>query len=182
MPACFPARPGPHPLDHIPLWALLYSEAFLSFCIRSYLWNARSFSCSMQTLSCSMWDLVPRPGIKFGPPATRARSLSHRTTREVPTSLSWNLVTLFGLTDALLVHLWVWVYHFVYFYVSNEFPNELNSLRDLIPGLGPHQPHCTNSSILCMVNEPRSWVCAPHHLDSSILDPCNSRPEKTRRV
>ena len=45
------------------------------------------FSCSRRTLSCSMWDLVPRPGIKPGPPALGARSLSHWTTREVPALL-----------------------------------------------------------------------------------------------
>ena len=33
-------------------------------------------------LSCSMWDLVPRPGMKPGPPALGARSLSHWTARE----------------------------------------------------------------------------------------------------
>ena len=42
------------------------------------------FSCSMQTLSCGMWDLVPWPGIKPRPPALGAWSLSHWTTREVP--------------------------------------------------------------------------------------------------
>ena len=42
------------------------------------------FSCSMQTLSCGMWDLVPRPGIKPRPPALGAWSLRHWTTREVP--------------------------------------------------------------------------------------------------
>ena len=35
-------------------------------------------------LCCSMWDLVPRPGIKPGSPALGMQSLSHRTTREVP--------------------------------------------------------------------------------------------------
>ena len=35
-------------------------------------------------LSCSMWDLVPWPGIKPGPPALGAESLNHRTSREVP--------------------------------------------------------------------------------------------------
>ena len=35
-------------------------------------------------LRCSMWDLVPQPGIKPGPPALGAESLSHWTTREVP--------------------------------------------------------------------------------------------------
>ena len=36
-------------------------------------------------LSGSMWDQVPRPGIKYGPPALGAAwRLSHWTTREVP--------------------------------------------------------------------------------------------------
>ena len=35
-------------------------------------------------LSCSMRDLVPRPGIEPGPPALGAWSLSPWTTREVP--------------------------------------------------------------------------------------------------
>ena len=34
--------------------------------------------------SCGMWDLVPRPGIELRPPALGVWSLSHRTTREVP--------------------------------------------------------------------------------------------------
>ena len=37
------------------------------------------------SLNCSMWDLVPWPGIKHRPPALAAWSLiSHWTTREVP--------------------------------------------------------------------------------------------------
>ena len=35
-------------------------------------------------LSCSMWDLVPQPGMEPGPPALGAQSLSLWTTREVP--------------------------------------------------------------------------------------------------
>ena len=36
-------------------------------------------------LSWGMWNLVPQPGIKPGPPALGAQSyLSHWTTREVP--------------------------------------------------------------------------------------------------
>ena len=42
------------------------------------------FSCGMGTLSGSMWDLIPQPGIKPRPPALRVWSLSHWTTREVP--------------------------------------------------------------------------------------------------
>ena len=38
-------------------------------------------------LSCSMRDLVPRPGIESGPPALGEWSLSHRTTRVVPVTL-----------------------------------------------------------------------------------------------
>ena len=37
------------------------------------------FSCSIQTLSCGMWDLVPWPGIRFGPLTLRAENLSHWT-------------------------------------------------------------------------------------------------------
>ena len=47
--------------------------------------------CSMQNLlvvacefSCSMWDLVPSPGIEPRPPALGVQSLSHWTTKEVP--------------------------------------------------------------------------------------------------
>ena len=39
--------------------------------------------CSMQTLSCGMWDLVPQPGINPRPPALGVRSLSHWTTKDV---------------------------------------------------------------------------------------------------
>ena len=42
------------------------------------------FSCGIWTLG---WDLVPRPGIKPGPPASAAWSLSHSTTGVVPSSL-----------------------------------------------------------------------------------------------
>ena len=41
----------------------------------------RSFSCSMQTLSCCMWDLVPRP------PPLGVQSLSHWISRQVPAML-----------------------------------------------------------------------------------------------
>ena len=41
------------------------------------------FSCSRQASSCGLWDLIPQPGIKPGPPAMGTQSLSHWTTREV---------------------------------------------------------------------------------------------------
>ena len=42
------------------------------------------FSCGKWSLSWSMWDLVPWPGIKPRAPALGVQSLSHWTTREVP--------------------------------------------------------------------------------------------------
>ena len=41
--------------------------------------SLQDLSCTMQTLSWGMWDLVPSPGIKPGLPALGARSLSHWT-------------------------------------------------------------------------------------------------------
>ena len=41
------------------------------------------FSCGVWTLSCSLWDLVPWPGIKPVPPALGVQSLSHWITRQV---------------------------------------------------------------------------------------------------
>ena len=43
------------------------------------------FSLTVLSLSCSMWDLVPWPGIEPGPPALEHRD-TRRTTREVPLS------------------------------------------------------------------------------------------------
>ena len=44
---------------------------------------------------CRLKDLVPQPGIKPGLPAFRTRSLSHWTTREVPTmDISCSIVLL----------------------------------------------------------------------------------------
>ena len=37
-----------------------------------------------QGLSCSIWDLVPQPGMESWPPALGVQILTHWTTREVP--------------------------------------------------------------------------------------------------
>jgi len=47
--------------------------------------RGRSLSSSMQTLSCSMWNLVPWPEMDPGSPALGAQSLNHWTTRKSPT-------------------------------------------------------------------------------------------------
>ena len=70
-------------------WGLfLDSQFFLKILIylahRVLVVACRIFSCDMRTLRCGMWDLVPSPGIKPGPPALEAQSLSHWTTREGP--------------------------------------------------------------------------------------------------
>ena len=47
------------------------------------------FSCVMQTLRSSAWDLVPWPGTEPRAPALGAQSLSHWTSKEVPWRLSF---------------------------------------------------------------------------------------------
>ena len=62
------------------------------------------FNCDMQTFSRSMWNLVPWPGMEPGPPVLGARSLSHWTTREVPSSRAWKKILAYpALHDALIV-------------------------------------------------------------------------------
>ena len=46
--------------------------------------SCSNFSWGIPTLSSCTWDLVPWPGIEFGPPEFGAGSLSHWATREVP--------------------------------------------------------------------------------------------------
>ena len=65
------------------VWQLSKIYIYLFGCARSQL-SCWIFSCHLKTLSCSMWDLVPWPGMEPGPPALGAQSLSHWTTREVP--------------------------------------------------------------------------------------------------
>ena len=43
----------------------------------------------MLGLSCGMWDIVPWPGIKPGPPALGAWSFSHWSMRDVPMEDLW---------------------------------------------------------------------------------------------
>ena len=52
----------------------------------SSLWHVGCgiFSCGMRTLSCSMWDLIPRPEIEPRPLALGTQSLNCWPPREVP--------------------------------------------------------------------------------------------------
>ena len=68
-----------------------HREGFFFLNIYLFVWihqilvaTSKIFTCGMQTLSYSMWDLVPWPGIEPGPLALGAQSLSHWTSRKVP--------------------------------------------------------------------------------------------------
>ena len=61
---------------------------------QSSLWQARSYTSSMWTLSCRMWDLAPWRRIQPGPPALRGWSLSHWITRSPREVLSSALYAL----------------------------------------------------------------------------------------
>ena len=54
---------------------------YLFGCTGSWLQHLKSFSCSMSTLNCSMWDLVPQQGIKLWTPcigSMESQPLDHR--------------------------------------------------------------------------------------------------------
>ena len=54
--------------------SFLYFLIFIFICLAAPALDFGTWDlcCSMQTLSCSMWDLVARPGIEPGPPALGA--------------------------------------------------------------------------------------------------------------
>ena len=68
---------------HIITWNMAWFfslNTYLFGCAGSSLQHVESFNCGMQTLSCSMCDLVPWPGIKPRPFALGAQSLRPWTT------------------------------------------------------------------------------------------------------
>ena len=67
------------------IWVFKKLFICLFDCARSWFWHAGSFSCSMQTLSCGMWNLVPWLEIELGPPALGVWSL-----RTSNTCLNWD--------------------------------------------------------------------------------------------
>ena len=78
----------PLPLKYKDLLLLLFFKKifiYLFGCTGSYLRHTGSLvvACKLLGAAC-MWDPVPRPGIKPGPPALGAQSLIHCATREVP--------------------------------------------------------------------------------------------------
>ena len=76
------------------------------------------FSCPTWPLSCSLWDLVPWPGIKSKPPALEAWSLRHWTTTKVP---KWPYLTKHSGYFPLVIYLMVYeVLYFVLFYIKSD--------------------------------------------------------------
>ena len=74
-------------------WTAAYQTPLSMGFSRQEYWSGAplpSPHCSMQTLICGIWDLVPWPGLEPGFPALGAWSLSHWTTREVPEVSSSN--------------------------------------------------------------------------------------------
>ena len=63
---------------------LFLKYLFIILAVLGLSFGSHNLHWSIKTLSCGLWDLVPRPGIKPGPPILGAQSLSHWTTREVP--------------------------------------------------------------------------------------------------
>ena len=72
------------------------------------LWHTRSFSCSILTVSCGMWDLIPQPGIGPRPPSLGVQSLSHWPTREVLRLSLLSFVVLLRLRMLPHTQWWLW--------------------------------------------------------------------------
>ena len=85
--------------------SLIHFEFIFVYGVRK--WNF-SLNCSMQALSWSLWDLVPRLEIEPGLPVLGAWSLSHWTTREVPSLMLWCSFWGNGWNGCWISHLICW--------------------------------------------------------------------------
>ena len=96
----------------------LVSSHFLQFYF--YLINidlaALGLSCSIRTLSLSIWCLVPWPRIKPRDPALGAWSLSHWTTKNVPLSVVLNV----SLLESNQVRYWLSRTRFPFFWTGSS--------------------------------------------------------------
>ena len=70
-----------------------------------FIWLCQFLVAAYRISSCSMWELVPWPWIKPGPPESKLRSLSHWTAADVPASIFWLL---------WIKLLWMWVYRYLF--------------------------------------------------------------------
>ena len=70
-------------LPHLPLNITINTFFFLNICLLICLCWVLVVAQKIFDLCCSMWDLVPWPGIEYEPPALEVWSFSHWGTREV---------------------------------------------------------------------------------------------------
>ena len=68
----------------IYVFTWLHQVLAVAYRISDLHFDRQALRCSIGTLSCGMWDLVPWPGIKPRPSALGLQSLSHWTTSGVP--------------------------------------------------------------------------------------------------
>ena len=73
-------------------------------------------------LSCSMWDLVPWPGIEPGPPALGAERVNHRTSREVPAEIFFKPKVLFCTYSVHCIYLLSYFFPSIQHSISTFFP------------------------------------------------------------
>ena len=73
------------------------------------------FAVACRILSCSMWDLVPWSEMEHRPPALRVQSLSHWTTREVP---SRNIYSLHAESLDVFLNLLIFSINYIFIYFS----------------------------------------------------------------
>ena len=135
------------------------------------------FSCSVQTLSCSTWDLVLWPRIEPEPPALGAWSLRHWTAREDPSCTSCSKACASFFSPSLKVSIsqtltryldlvqglssgnnCYWVDRIILLLFSCSFVSDSLWTRGLqharLPCPSPSPRICSNSS-------PLSWWCHP---------------------
>ena len=82
-PACSGEKMGMGQRARCSLEVCPISQLYIFFIYYFIYLAVPGLSCSMQTRSCGMWDLVPRPGMEPVLPALGAWSLTHWTIREV---------------------------------------------------------------------------------------------------
>ena len=140
------------------------------------------FSCSMQTLNCSMWDLVL--GIKPRPPALGVQTLSHWITRDVPTpaslltlpfqppSVSWALHSLSLLVPSWSPFLPYWAGP--HGWIPKPLPQHHLPFAST-PTLQPHTPNQTptgkqhNATFSALTVEHQTFHYPPPALYSTLL-------------
>ena len=132
----------------------------------------RIFSCSIWTLSCSRWDLVPWPGINPGPPALGMWSFSLRTIREVPLSPFLPVFFFFHRSPSAILHKPVSLLQFSYLSSCSEQASKLTNLIEIIHLYKMSQRHSvvnfSTSSVLLLYTSPPLLISP---LESSSQNP-----------